>query len=459
MIGSLALLVVGGTAGFTAPGQDAGDSLTVTAVFTDAGPILPGNDVKVQGVTAGKIEKVSLVDGAAHVRLEMQPEFLPLHEDARATVRPVSLLGERFIDLQVGSPASPLLEDGDRIPATQTAVNTDLDQVLDVIDKPTGEALATVLTTLGLGVQGRGSEADAALRTLPGALGETDELVAVLEKQNATINELIDATTPVAASLDTERGQALDRLVGSARTLLGSTAAEAQALDTSLQRLPGTLAAAQRTLGALTGTADATTPLLRDIRPVTQDLTEISRELSALSAAADPALSGLQPVLDEARRLVKEAKPVVTDLRAATPAIASVAKDGVQVADALIGNDEKLADLLDFIRFWAMATQEEDGLSHYFRAHVIASEETLQGPLPVDTPAKNVTKDPPGLPGAAPVTPTAPRVPGIPGVPGLPLPEITSPLDLVGAVGKESATGLTITQEKDLLGFLIGGGA
>lgn len=440
-----ALLAV--TTGASMQRVQSNDSLDLTAVFADAGPLITGNEVKIGGVTAGKVEAIELVDGKAHVEVRISPEFLPLHQDARAVVKPVSLLGERYVDLDPGSPRAPLLSDGDVLPVEQTSRLTDLDEVLDVVDQPTGEALAAALTTLGLGVAGNGEAARTAVDRLPGALGETDQLVAVLEEQNATLNSLVDAVTPVAESLGTERGARLDGLVDGARTLLGSTAAQQDAIRRSLAALPQTLKEAQARLASLADTADAATPLLRDIRPVTADLDEISGELQALAATADPALASLQPVLEQARRLVEEARPIAADLSAASPALASVADDARPVALALIGDDVKLANLLEFVRNWALTTDSKDGLSHYFRAHVIVSEETFMGPIPVDTPLKDVTKDLPPVGAGGATVPDA----------------VGDVLDVAGNAGgvlardPDSATGLTAEQEQGLLGTMLGG--
>jgi len=67
----------------------------VVAEFRDASPMLVGNDVKLHGVKVGDVAGMTEENGIAKVALELGPEAQPLHTDARATVRPVSLLGER----------------------------------------------------------------------------------------------------------------------------------------------------------------------------------------------------------------------------------------------------------------------------------------------------------------------------------------------------------------------------
>lgn len=444
VLGVTAAAVLAMTTGFSAQRGQVDEALDLTAVFTDASALIPGNEVKIGGVTAGKVDAIELVDGKAHMRFTVAPEFLPVHQDATAFIKPVSLLGERYVDLDPGSAAAPPLSDGAVLQPGQTGRLADLDEVLDVVDKPTGEALAATLTTLGLGVRGAGEAADAAVKQLPVTLLDADRLVRILREQNSTLAELVDTVTPVARSLGTDRGKRLDSLVEGASSLLAATASEQVALEQSLQALPATLQEAQERLAALADTADRATPLLRDVRPVTSDVAEISTELTRLSRAADPALARLQPVLARARELITQARPVAADLAAAAPAARSAAADARPVALALIGDDAKLANLLEFVRNWALTTNGKDGLSHYFRAHVIVSEETLMGPIPVDTPAKGITKDLP---------PVGVGKTGLPPVRGLPL------VDELAKVlpDLDSATGLTDQQERNLLDTILGG--
>ncbi|MCW2666474.1 MAG: organic solvent transporter substrate-binding protein [Frankiales bacterium] len=446
VLGVAAVALVALTAGATSQRVQQDDALELTAVFTDASALIPGNEVKVGGVTAGKVDSIQLVKGKAVMTFTVAPQFLPVHRDAKAVIKPVSLLGERYVDLDTGSAAAPLLEDGAELPPSQTGRLADLDEVLDVVDEPTGEALAATLTTLGIGVRGNGAAAGTALRTLPGALQDADELVGILREQNGTLNELVDAVTPVAASLGADRGKRLDGLVDSASLLLDTTARRQAALRQTLQVLPATLREARSRLAALAATSEQATPLLQDVRPVTSDIREISGELDRLGRTVDPALASLQPVLEKAQQLVTQARPVAADLEAAGPAARSAARDAAPVALGLIGDDQKLSNLLEFIRNWALTTNGRDGLSHYFRAHAIISEETLMGPVPVDTPVKGITKNLPSLAGKAPTTAAPTTVlPKLPGRPTLPL------------VDPGSATGLTVEQEKSLLGTLLGG--
>ncbi|HYU83862.1 MAG TPA: MlaD family protein, partial [Kribbellaceae bacterium] len=73
-----------------------GPSYTVTAEFADVLDLVPKSAVKVDDVTVGTVEKVWLEDFKAKVRLRL-PKSVQLPDNARATIRQTSLLGEKFV--------------------------------------------------------------------------------------------------------------------------------------------------------------------------------------------------------------------------------------------------------------------------------------------------------------------------------------------------------------------------
>lgn len=423
----------------------------VYVYFADASPLIKGNDVKASGVKVGTIGSIEVEKGIAKVGLVLDDEVLPIHQDATARVRPVGLLGERFVELDRGTPEAKVLAEGASLPLEQTSRATDLDEVLNMVDAPTGTALSMLVTTLGQGMLGKGEEADAAIRALAPALQDTDRLGGILKDQNAVIQQLIDSVTPVAEQLATDNGKQLDRLVGATDRTLGATARSDAALADTLERLPATLREARTTLSALSGAAGATAPVLAALRPATENLVKISKELKAFSRSAEPALNGLDPVLDQAEVLLDRARPVAQSLAALSPEMEATADSGRRVATRTLDN---LSTVLDFVRFWALTTNGQDGLSHYFRAHVVVTSEILTGYLPES-------------PDAAPVKPPADKNQGVaPPLEGLltGLGDLAAPLEgLLGgkksskAASGGSATGLTSSQEQNLLSYLIGG--
>jgi phospholipid/cholesterol/gamma-HCH transport system substrate-binding protein len=442
---AVAFLTLLGTIGVGLQLIDGPDSegMKVQAVFTDVSPLLVGNEVKVDGVKVGLIEEIELANGKAIVEMALQPEALPLHTDARATIRPVSLLGERFIDLDRGSPKAPALKDGAVIPVARTGRNTDLDEVLNTVDQPTGAGLAALIATLGDGLRDNGRNADLMMARLAPAMGDVELLLSVLEEQNQLLNSVIDNVQPVAAALATDEGRTMDQLMSSANLLLGVTADQQEAFEAALAELPSTLDQARSTLAVLTGTAEATTPTLRALRPTTDNLTAISHELERFAASADSALTHAEPVLRKAQELLDEAQPVVAELRKAGPDVTS----SVTSADAVVTSlTENLDGVMGFIKNWALSSNGHDGVSHYFRALVVGTGYSATGAIPLPAGPEN---NQPNLP----IPGTPPLGDGLLDLLGDLTPGLLSGLTQPNG----GVTGLSPQQESGVLEFLLGG--
>lgn len=442
--------VTGAVVGLADESPDA-DGMTIVAQFADAGPILSGNEVKVDGVAVGEVTDTKVTDGHAEVLLKLDPAALPVYSDAQAMIRPVSLLGERYVDLKRGTPGSTTLSSGGVLPMPQTSVNVDLDQILNTVDQPTGEGLGFLVTTLGEGLRDNGGNVDQALRALAPALNDTRSLTSVLKDQNALLGSLVDKVEPVAGALAVDDGRSLDSLVGSADRLLAASTAQQQDLDRTLAQLPGALSSARSALGELAGTAQEATPTLRAVRPTTENLSQISGELQTFADSLDPALANAQPVLEKAQTLLDEARPVASDLRAAGPDLRASSASARPLADNLTGN---MDNVLNFIRYWALTTNGHDGVSHYFRAHVIVNPDSATGLAPGAGPDPGLLPDAPSIGGQQP----GGALSGVPAAPPVPGGLLQAPTTEPRPAGPE-ATGLTPEQESGMVGSLLGGGS
>lgn len=433
-----AVVVVLAVAAAGVAGTGGSREAQLVGVFADASPLEPGSEVRLSGVRIGTVQAIRLKDGKAHVSVDADPATLPLHRDARMTIKPVNLLGEHYIDVEAGTPSKPLLETG-MVPAEQTSTTVTLQEVLDTLDDPTSTALATMLTGLGEGMKDSGAETAAAIRALAPAMRNAGQLGDVLGDQNAVLGQLLDRVRPVADSLASSDGAVLDGVMGSTDRMLGALAAERVAFDATLAELPATLTSARRTLAEVAGVADDATPTLKAARPVTDNLTEITGELHRFADAADPALASLKPVLDRGSALLDQAAPVVAQLRDAGPALRGTAGKFRPLGNVLL--DQHLGDLMDFVRKWSLSTNGKDALSHYFRGVVHVTPNTLSDL------AASALLPPKGKPlGGGRERPPATSVP----VPGLPKLGPAEP-------DPGNATGLTQEQERSMLGQLLGG--
>jgi phospholipid/cholesterol/gamma-HCH transport system substrate-binding protein len=454
----------------------------VVAMFADASPLRSGNTVQARGVKIGTIGQITLDHGNARVVLRLT-EKVPLHTDARATIRPVSLLGERYIDLDPGSDRAPLMPSGGVIPVEHTAASVDLDQVLNSLDDPTSTALAAMVTTLGTGLAGNGRNLHDALGALEPSLRQTGQLVSVLNDQNAALDQLIDLSSPVAAAIATNRGADLDQLVGNAEQTMTAVAAHRDQLTTTMRELPASLDKARRTFYELGGLADQLTPTLRAVRPLTQNLRDVAGELNTFADSADPAVTSLKPVLDKAQSMLEEAYPVAADLHRGSGDLRE-ASNGLGAVGGTLA--DKMDGVVSMLTGWALCTNGYDSVGHYFRAYATVDRKTLAKlmpdlapgssgliehtvPLDKDRPSTGLSQigRPPDDQAPPPVAPPllGGAVSGQHRRPGQPTDEApvpsepgATPRSGPGSNGEGNATGLTPSQESDMFDQLLGGG-
>lgn len=133
----------------------------VSGMFTRAGQSLkPGSDVKYRGVTVGKVRSIKLVDREALITLSLH-HGTKVPATARATVRPKTLFGEKYVELayQRGAGA-PYLHKGSKLESTGTG--DEVEQLVAGVDHllrgVNTTQLAGLMTELTQAAQGEGEK-------------------------------------------------------------------------------------------------------------------------------------------------------------------------------------------------------------------------------------------------------------------------------------------------------------
>src|ERR671919_1005067 len=80
-------------------------SYQFTADFPEATTLALEADVRIGGVSVGKVKELELPEegNATRATIEIEPEFAPIAEDARAILRQKTLLGETYVELTSGT--------------------------------------------------------------------------------------------------------------------------------------------------------------------------------------------------------------------------------------------------------------------------------------------------------------------------------------------------------------------
>ena len=109
------------------------------AQFDTAQAVVPGQgqSIRVAGVKIGDVADVELVDGKGVVTFDIDRKYLPIYKDATILMRPTTALKDMFFELDPGSAAAGEYDEGDTIPASNTAPDVNLDEILAALDSDT----------------------------------------------------------------------------------------------------------------------------------------------------------------------------------------------------------------------------------------------------------------------------------------------------------------------------------
>lgn len=375
----LAAAVAGLGLGVFAASKGGGSSgYRVDAIFLNAGFLIPGQDVKVAGAKVGTVVEVTLTsDRKARVGMKVDPEFAPFRADASCTVQPQSLIGEKFVQCDPGTPAAGALgvpgdSDVPTVPLSGTRSPIDLDLVLATFRQPTTTRAALLLSALGGGLAGRGDDLNAAIRQADPAFRETERLLSLVDGERQTIRSLIREADVVVGRLDDRREDVAD-VVSSAARATAPTARRRAELQATVRELPEFLTQARPALHELRRLGEEGTPVISEVASAAPAATRLVTAVSPFASAARPALRELGPAAAAGRKAVRPAAPQVRRLRrlaeAARPAAAQLA--------AFLESSRDQGAVEGVLRFayWGTAALARfDSVSHILPAYPLVTD-------------------------------------------------------------------------------------
>jgi phospholipid/cholesterol/gamma-HCH transport system substrate-binding protein len=277
----LASALIGGCSAADLPlpgGAPSGPSYRIIAEFADVLDLVPQSAVKVNDVTVGTVERISLAGwtARAHLRIGRQ---VRLPANATAAVRQSSLLGEKYVALTAPDQFNRPMPSGRKDPPSGEGELAD-GAVIPLSRTRRAAEVEEVLAALGLLLNGGGlaqlktinSELATALErdTAKGALHQLDEFVGGLDQQKADLVRAIEALDRLTGRLAQQRdvlGTALDAL-GPGLTVL---AEQREQLTTALTALGELGAVGARVVNA---SRDDTLASIRALQPILEQLVQ-----------------------------------------------------------------------------------------------------------------------------------------------------------------------------------------
>jgi phospholipid/cholesterol/gamma-HCH transport system substrate-binding protein len=93
---------------------DLSETYTVSASFDNVAGLAIGTAIRIAGIKVGEIKKIDLVEGKAQVTMAVYKKY-PLRSNSGASIKSLGVLGDKFIELTMGSQNDSMLKNGDKI--------------------------------------------------------------------------------------------------------------------------------------------------------------------------------------------------------------------------------------------------------------------------------------------------------------------------------------------------------
>lgn len=276
-----------------------GGGRKLTAYFTSAVGLYPGDQVRILGVPVGEIETIE--PRTADVKITMKvSDGVKIPADAKAVIMSPNLVAARFIQLTPAFTGGPALPDGASIDLTRTAVPVEWDEVKEALTQlsvslspaagemqgPLGAAINQAADTLN----GNGDSFHNALRELAQVAGRLGDSRSDIFGTVKNLQVLVDALS-----------QSNEQIVQFA----GHVASVSQVLADSSRDLDHTLGSLNQALSDVRGFLHENNSTLietvNQLTDFTQTLSDQSDNIEQVLHVAGPGITNFYNIYDPAQ--------------------------------------------------------------------------------------------------------------------------------------------------------------
>jgi phospholipid/cholesterol/gamma-HCH transport system substrate-binding protein len=225
----------------------------VKAVFDDVAGLDDESAVRIAGVRKGHVTDIKVLpDGRAQVTLQVDDD-VPLHANAQAKVANLGLLGEKYIELDPGTPNAPVLANTGVIvlPGTQPATFDDVtDQVAAIAEDV--KAITTSMRAVMAGPTGQ-QRLEQIVENVRGITSDVRSLIAAnRENVDATLVNTREITAQLRMEIP-RLAATLDRVANQIGGTVGENRPDVREVVQNLRGLSADLRVTADNLNAITG--------------------------------------------------------------------------------------------------------------------------------------------------------------------------------------------------------------
>ncbi|OBJ35776.1 mammalian cell entry protein [Mycolicibacterium mucogenicum] len=263
---------------------------TITAYFTSATAIYPGDEVRVAGVKVGTITSIEPAGSQARLTLSID-HGVPIRADARAIIMAQNLVAARYVQLAPAyEDAGPTMADGAQIGVERTAVPVEWDQVKDQLMRlatDLGPVSGSAATSLSRFIDSAATAMDGNGEKLHQAISQLSGIGRILAHGSGNVVEIIKNLQTFVTALRDSNTQIVEfqNRLASVTSVVDGARSD---LDAALTNLASAVGEVRRFVA---GTRDQTVEQLQRLTNVTQNLVDNKLKLENVLHVAPNAIA------------------------------------------------------------------------------------------------------------------------------------------------------------------------
>ncbi len=273
----------------------------LTIPFNEATQLAEQSDVRISGVSVGKVETIEEAPNGqqALATVDIEDQYAPIPKGTRAILRTKTLLGETYVELTPGNSNGPKLHDGDMLAGANVAESVQLDEIFRTFDARTRSAFQEWMQNAAIAIHGRGQDFSNAFAEFDPFFSELDGLFRILDTQRLAVKQLFRNGAVTFHALRGREGQ-LAGLIRNSDAVFRTTAARDHDIEALFRAFPTFEDESKLTFNRLKEFALNTDPLMRQLVPAAEQLSPTLIAFSKFAPQAKGLFEGLETVIDRA---------------------------------------------------------------------------------------------------------------------------------------------------------------
>jgi len=330
--------------------------------------LVPGNEVREGGFLVGVVQSmqpITLPSGqvAGQLTLQLNQAYGRVPVDSTASVRPLSVLGLKYVDLHVGG-SRQVFADGSTLPIKQTSVPVQFEDIFQAFDPKTRKAVDQNLVGFGDTLAGRGSALNDTIASLPSLFGYLKPVTQYLAAPNTELTRLVDN---------------LEGFMGTVAPVAQTNARLFTDMATTFAAISRSPSDLERTIAESPATEQVSTESLKVQRPFLVDLNTLGTQLAPATSELRRALPVLNPAVEAGTRTLIRTPSLNANLQQVMVALKNLSQaPGTNVAvNALTSTVQTLDPMIRYLGPYQTVCDDWNYFWTYLSDHI--SEATSFG--------------------------------------------------------------------------------